>query len=194
MKLVFRMGTAILMAGSLVFFFACGGEGGESGSYSEDSAETEAPQQQESNRGTASATFGDASVSVDYGRPKLEGRDMLAQATDGMVWRMGMNEATTFTTDADLTFGDTVVPAGEYSLFMKKVGDGWELIFNSQTGQWGTEHDPAQDVASVPMMMSENDASVEAFTIEVMANDETSGTLAAMWGMAKITCDFTVGG
>src|SRR5262245_44332945 len=60
-----------------------------------------AMEQTASNRGTASAAFGDKSVSINYGRPQLQGRDVLAMATDGMVWRMGMNEATEIKTDTD---------------------------------------------------------------------------------------------
>lgn len=191
MKWYYRLSMAVLMAGSLFAFYACGG-GGESEPAEEMAAEPEETMQEGSNRGTASATFGEQTVSVNYGRPKMEGRDMLAQATDGMVWRMGMNEATTLSTSADLAFGDTVIPAGDYSLFMKKVGDGWELIFNSQTGQWGTEHDVAQDVASVPMMTSKGDTTVNTFTIEVTADDDSSGELTAMWGTAIVSCGFTI--
>ncbi|MGH7601750.1 MAG: DUF2911 domain-containing protein, partial [bacterium] len=143
-------------------------------------------------RGTASATFGSATVSINYGRPQLQGRDMLAQATDGMVWRMGMNEATEIKTDADLKFGDTVIPKGSYTLWMKKISsDQWHLVFNKKTGIWGTEHSPADDLAEVPLTMSTNPESVEAFIIELAASNETSGTLKAMWGTAILSADFT---
>lgn len=143
-------------------------------------------------RGTASATFGSATVSVDYGRPQLEGRDMLAQATDGMVWRMGKNEATEIKTDADLKFGDTVIPKGSYSLWMKKISAGqWHLIFNKKTGIWGDEHPAADDFAEVPLAMSTNSEAVEAFTIELAASNETKGTLKAMWGTAVLSAEFT---
>lgn len=211
MRLFNRFGVALLITGLLFLLSACGtNEEANMESESMEQPESESAEQpegenmeqpesesmqQESNRGTAGAMIGEASVSIDYGRPKLEGRDMLGQATEGMVWRMGMNEATVMTTDADLMFGETTIPAGAYSLWLKKgSGDNWELIFNSQTGQWGTEHDAAQDVASVPMMMSSGDASVEQFTVDVSANDETTGTITAMWGTAILACDFTVGG
>ena len=193
MKLVYRMGIALLMAGGLFAFYACGGNTGD-GEQAAESTDTSESMQQDSNRGTASATFGEQTVTVNYGRPKMEGRDMLGQATEGMVWRMGMNDATTISTSADMAFGDIVIPAGDYSLFMKKAGDSWELIFNSQTGQWGTQHDAVLDVATVPMMTTENDESVDTFTIEVSAADETSGTLAAKWGTAIVSCDFNIGG
>ena len=147
----------------------------------------------EGNRGTASAMFGDKTVSINYGRPQLQGRDMLAQAADGMVWRMGMNEATEIKTSADLKFGATVIPAGQYSLWMKKVsGDNWELVFNKKTGIWGHEHPASDDFASVPMQMTAMPATVETFTIEVPAQDATAGAIVAKWSKASLSAAFTV--
>jgi hypothetical protein len=155
-------------------------------------ADTTAMPQSESNRGTASATFGDKTVSIDYGRPQLQGRDVLTMATDGMVWRMGMNEATEIKTGADLKFGETVIPAGQYSLWMKKTGDKWELVFNKKTGVWGTEHDAAEDVASIPMTSSTLPESVEAFTVDVQAQDATNGNITTKWGTTALSAAFSV--
>lgn len=146
-------------------------------------------------RGQASAMFGEMKVSIDYGRPKLEGRDMLAQATEGKVWRMGKNEATEITTDADLKFGETTIPKGHYSLWMKKVSEGnWQLIFNKKTGIWGTAHTDADDFATVPMTMATNPESVEAFTISLESTGENMGVLKAMWGTSILSADFAVVG
>jgi hypothetical protein len=127
-----------------------------------------------------------------YGRPELKGRDMLAQATDGMVWCMGMNEATEIKTGADLKFGETMIPKGSYSLWMKKISSGkWHLIFNKKTGIWGHEHPAAEDLAEVPMTMATNPETVEKFTVEVTANNENTGTIKTMWGTAILSADFT---
>jgi hypothetical protein len=190
MKAFFRFAQATFMMAALFLFVTCG----KKEEAKTETAETTPPAEQSTpagDRGTASATFGSATVSIEYGRPQLRGRDMLAQATDGMVWRMGMNEATEIKTGAELKFGDTVIPAGSYSLWMKKIsGDQWHLIFNRKTGIWGDEHPAADDFAEVPMTMSTNPDTVEAFTIELAASNETSGTLKAMWGTAVLSADF----
>ena len=48
-----------------------------------------------------------ASISLTYGRPFLRGRTVgdSVEPLDGQVWRLGADEATTFTTDRDLMVG-----------------------------------------------------------------------------------------
>ena len=60
-------------------------------------------------RGTAKITLNAHSVSIDYGRPSLKGRDMLAKAPVGMVWRLGADQATTMTLTGVTVFGNIVV-------------------------------------------------------------------------------------
>ena len=93
-----------------------------------------------SNRGTAEIVIGSTQASIDYGRPELKGRNMLSQLPDGQVWRLGMNDATRFETNSDLLFGQTLIQAGRYSIWGKKVtSDDWRLIFNSEADIWGLD-------------------------------------------------------
>lgn len=192
MKIFLRLVQAAFIMTVLLLFVMCS----KKEEAKTETSETTPPAEQPApagDRGTASATFGSATVSINYGRPQLKGRDMLAQATDGMVWRMGMNEATEIKTDADLKFGETVVPKGTYSLWMKKVSsDQWHLVFNKKTGIWGTEHPAADDFAEVPLTMATGADTVETFTVELSAANETSGTLKAMWGTSVLSTDFTI--
>ena len=123
---------------------------------------------QSGDRGTAEVTLGATQVSINYGRPELQGRDMLSQLQDGQIWRLGMNDATTFETNSDLTFGDTVIQAGRYSIWAKKVSpEDWTLIFNSEPDVWGLEHNPASDIAEIGLETSDLAETVERFTIEL---------------------------
>lgn len=144
----------------------------------------------QSPRGKAEATIENQVIEIDYGRPSLNGRDMLAQAPVGYVWRLGADQSTTLTTSGDLSFGDVTIPAGSYSLFAKRVGeDSWELVFNGQTGQWGTEHDPSRDIATVPLEWTKQETSHEEFTILVAALDE-GGEIRMMWGENVLSTEF----
>jgi hypothetical protein len=150
------------------------------------------PAAAQAERGKAEMKAGSGSITVSYGRPSLKGRDMLSQLKDGAFWRMGRNEATVLSTPVDLAFGETRVPKGSYSLWLKKEGAGFLLVFNSQTGQWGTQHDPSKDVYSVPMKSESLGAPVETFTID-LESAPGGGTFGLSWGAEKLTAAFKLG-
>lgn len=156
--------------------------------------ETYEQAEQPANRGTAELTLGDASVSIEYGRPELKGRDMKSQAEPGFVWRLGMNEATTIESNSDLIFGETTVPAGVHTIFARLVEPGrWELIFNSETGLWGAfEYDPERNVAQVPLTSETLEESVEQFTIELQSTGDKSGEILIKWGQDQLKTEFRV--
>lgn len=195
MELTRRFGRFGSILAMLLIFFACSKKQEAPPAKTDQSQAVPAAEEKVQKRGTATATFGEATVRIDYGRPELQGRDMLAKATDGMVWRMGMDEATEIYTDADLKFGNTVIPKGHYSIWMKKMtGDQWQLLFNKETGIWGTQHKDEADFAAVPMTLSDNPQSVEKFTIEIEKLAADRGVLKALWGTKVVSVEFQVEG
>ncbi|HKV41822.1 MAG TPA: DUF2911 domain-containing protein, partial [Blastocatellia bacterium] len=70
-------------------------------------------------RGKAEASVNGKSISIDYGRPSLKGRDILSLAPVGTIWRVGMNQATEITSSGELKVGDKELKAGKYSLWVK---------------------------------------------------------------------------
>ena len=138
-------------------------------------------------RGKAEGTVGGAKLVIDYGRPSLGGRDMLAKAPAGTVWRLGADSATILKTSGDLVFDALTVPKGSYSLFAKRVDDkNWQLIINEQTGQWGTQRDAAMDLGAVPMEWETTGDNAEEFTIEI-AGDGDGGEIHFLWGKNVLT-------
>ncbi len=145
------------------------------------------------NRGTAEIALGATQVSINYGRPVLQGRDMLSQLQDGQIWRLGMNDATTLETNSDLTFGDTVLQAGRYSIWAKKVSsEEWRLIFNSEPDVGGLDRNPTGDFAETPLEQSELAESVEQFTIELNLVDDESAEVLMSWATLQLRATFNV--
>lgn len=144
-------------------------------------------------RDSVVASIGGASVSVAYGRPARRGRQIAGGVVPwDQVWRTGANNATAFRTDRDLLFGATRVPAGSYTLFSLPRRDGWQLIVNRQTGQWGTEYHPEQDLARIPMQARTlTGEPVEQFTIRVQP-DGQGGAIVMSWGDVEVSAPFTV--
>ncbi len=153
------------------------------------------PAAAQGSRGKAGLNVGSGSITIDYGRPStkgptIQGREPLDVQQVGTFWRMGTNESTTFTTPVDLTFGSTKIAKGSYSLWLlKESGDSFKLVFNSQTGQWGTQHDKSRDVAEVAMKRAKSPSPVEVFTID-MKKAPKGGTLVLSWGSAELSTNF----
>jgi len=145
-------------------------------------------------RGTANLTLGSTKVTIEYGRPSLKGRsvsDMLGQLPAGQVWRLGADKSTTFTTTGDLDFNGTTVPKGEYSLWARKESDNnWKLVFNSQHGQWGTNHDASKDAVAVDLKQEKASSSDERVTIE-LEKEGAGGEVTVQWGDLELSANFT---
>ena len=98
-------------------------------------------------RDTVRARIGDATFTIDYGRPLARGRVLLGNILPyDHVWRTGANAATQFTTSAPLTLAGMRVPAGSYTLWTVPRTKGADLIVNKETGQWGTDYDGSKDL------------------------------------------------
>ena len=114
-------------------------------------------------------------LSITYSRPYRKDRKIFGGLVPyGKVWRTGANEATVFTTSADLKIGGQTLPAGEYSLWTIPGEDKWQVIFNTEVGQWGVtgpsqedNRDPANDVLKVDAEIFPTGGTVEQFTIDL---------------------------
>jgi membrane dipeptidase len=131
-----------------------------------------------SGRAEAEGTIGGARIVIDYGVPSARGREIFgALVPYGEVWRTGANRATHLSTDRDLVLGGARVPAGTYTLFTIPGPDTWTLIVNRRTDITGTAHDPAADLARVPMQVQSLPQHAEDFTVVV----DPAGLLRFQW-------------
>jgi hypothetical protein len=141
---------------------------------------------------TTKATIGTANIQVAYSRPLKRGRVIFGNVVPwNQVWRTGANAATQFTTDKDLVFGGTVVPAGKYTLWTLPTPTGAKLIINSETGQWGTDYHAEKDFARVDLTSNRLSTPVEQFVIG-LAPQGSGGVLRLAWDDREYLIPFTV--
>jgi hypothetical protein len=144
-------------------------------------------------RDTTAQTIGSAHLVVDYGRPSKRRREIFGSLVPfGTVWRTGANEATHFRTDRDLTIGTIRVPRGTYTLWTIPSSEGWTLIVNRQTGQWGTDYDKSKDLGRTAMKVGALSSPVEQFTIAIEAMDGSSGVLSLRWDTTQASVPIRV--
>jgi hypothetical protein len=140
-----------------------------------------------SGRGGGEASFGGASIRLDFGTPLLRGRQVFGTVVPwGQLWRTGANRATHFATSAPLVLDGTLqLPAGEYTLFSIPQQDGGWLIVSRQTGQAGTAYDSAQDFGRVRLRRREVAGPRERFDIRVEETGHRHAELVIAWDRSE---------
>lgn len=130
-------------------------------------------------------------VEVKYCRPYKKGRTIFGGLVPyDQVWRTGANEATTFTTSSEITFGGTRVGEGTYTLWTIPGEQNWKVILNSKRYGWGVtsggeaSREAEHDVAQVTVPAGETDAHVEQFTIRL---EEEPFAMVLEWDRTQVT-------
>ena len=150
-----------------------------------------------SGRGESFAEVGGATVSVDYGQPRMRGREIWGALVPwGELWRTGANQATHVETTRALVLDPDgaalAVPAGRYTLYSIPAPDGGVLIVNRQTGQGGTTYDESHDLGRVPLVRRSEPTPVEAFTIDVEPVGSGTGEIVLRWDREAFAVPFAV--
>lgn len=137
----------------------------------------------------------DTEISVFYNRPFKKERVVFGELVPyGEVWRTGANEATTFTTNKDLRFGNQTLPAGAYTLWTIPGPEEWTIIFNNKQYGWGVgfdgkaSRDPEADVLQVKAPVTPLNQTVEQFTISFDEGMEKALVLA--WDRTRVRAPF----
>ncbi|MGH7475589.1 MAG: DUF2911 domain-containing protein [Longimicrobiales bacterium] len=146
-----------------------------------------------SGRGAAEAVVNGAQISVDYGQPLKRGRDIFGALVPwDRVWRTGANRATHFTTSRDLRVGETVIPAGTYTLFTIPRSHRWTLLVNRRTDINGQAYDAEHDLARLEMQTRTLEETTEPFTILVEESEDGAGVLRLRWDRTEAYLPFRV--
>jgi hypothetical protein len=146
-------------------------------------------------RGTARAGIRTGGiVIVDYGRPLVRERTVWGGTLVPFdsVWRTGANDATHLSTTRELAFGDVVVPAGVYTLWVQHTRTGTTLLVSRQVGVWGTQFNPAEVLGRVPLQLNPAPNHVEEFTIEIRPLGMNRAALDLAWGPSVATTTFVM--
>lgn len=128
---------------------------------------------------TVTYNQGDLQIDLFYCSPSKKDRVIFGELVPyGEVWRTGANEASTFTTNKDLTIGGQTLPAGAYSLWTIPDREQWQIIFNSKMYPWGvnfTDQKPQREVEFDAVVatatVSESISVQEEFSINVIDSD-----------------------
>ena len=142
-------------------------------------------------------------IDIRYGRPILRGRQGIfgegaeygQQLYAGApLWRVGADQTTTFTTEADVLIGGQRLAAGEYTMFADLSNPtAWTLIFTTWQGKetfrednpnalWGAYgYTDEKDVMRTTMTVDETPRSADNLWIGFTDMAGQGGTLNIIW-------------
>ncbi len=148
--------------------------------------------QMASPRGSVGCTIGVTQITIEYGRPSVNGRAIWGQLVPyDQIWRAGANENTVFTTSTDITVNGKPLAAGTYGLHMIPGQTSWTLIFNKDHRAWGSYfYDESKDalrVSTTPL----SGPHTELLTYAVPAHSGNSATVQLQW--EKLIVPITIG-
>jgi pimeloyl-ACP methyl ester carboxylesterase len=89
-------------------------------------------------RGEVGEQLGALKVSITYGRPQVNKRQIWGKLVPyNRLWRAGANEATYITFSGDTLVEGQKLAAGSYALFTIPTETEWTVVFNRVPGLWG---------------------------------------------------------
>lgn len=142
---------------------------------------------------TVKQDFSTSSITIDYSRPSVKGRDIFGDLVPfGKVWRTGANEAT------KVTFGENVqlmgkdIKAGSYALYTIPGEKEWTIILNTGLSNWGTMgFDEKDDIAQFQVPAKNIAEKVETFTISIDNMTKNSCELVLSWDHTRVSIPVT---
>ena len=144
---------------------------------------------------TLTQVVGLTDITIDYSRPSAKGRTIFGDLVPfGKLWRTGANSNTTITFSDDVVIKGTTLKKGKYALYTTPKADMWEVIFYTDSDNWGTPDN--WDVNKVAVLTNVDPSSlsnfVESFTISVNNLSNDSATLDIAWEKTMVSVKFDV--
>ena len=150
---------------------------------------------QPSPKSTLTQVVGLTDVEVEYSRPSSKGRVVFGNLVPfGKLWRTGANGNTTISFSDDVVISGITLKKGKYSLFTTPKVDSWEVVFYSDTDNWGTPETWSEaKVALKTTVKSEVlNRNVESFTVSINNLDNNFAHLELSWEKTLVAIKFEV--
>lgn len=146
-------------------------------------------------KATVSQMVGLTDVTVEYSRPSAKGRVVFGDLVPyGKLWRTGANQNSMVTFSEDVLIDGKTLKKGKYAIFTTPKADSWEVVFYSNTENWGTpdEWDETKVVAKTTVKSEMLNRNVESFTISINNLDNNFAHLELSWEKTLVAIKFEV--
>ena len=150
---------------------------------------------QSSPKTTVNQVVGLTDVTVEYSRPSAKGRVVFGDLVPfGKLWRTGANQNSMVTFSDDVVIKGNTLKKGKYAIFTTPKADMWEVIFYTDTENWGTPENWDANKVALSTMIDPTALGnhVETFTIGVNNLTNDSATLDISWEKTMVSIKFEV--
>lgn len=132
---------------------------------------------------------------IEYSRPGVKDRTIFGNLVPyNKVWRTGANKNSIITFTDNVTVMGQLLEAGSYAIFTKPGENSWEILFYTDTENWGTPEkwEDGKVAARVNAEVYSIPFTVENFTIDINKIHNSGATLEIMWENTYVSVPFTV--
>ncbi len=153
-----------------------------------------AAQMRASERGAVSQTIDGTTITIDYARPQVRGRDSLFGGVEhwGAVWTPGANFATTLEVNRPIKLDGHPVAPGKYSLWFVIQPEEWTMIIDPRAHLYHVPY-PKPIPEQIRYQVTPGTGpftEMLSFTFDSVHGDE--GRLIFRWGTTQVTFDVEV--
>lgn len=134
-------------------------------------------------------------VEISYSRPSARGRSVLGNLVPfGQLWRTGANENTIISFGDDIVIKGKTLKKGKYALFTIPNVQSWDVVFYTETSNWGTPKEFDETKVALKVNVNEEALTrpVETFTIGINKITTSSATLDISWENSYVSLIFEV--
>jgi hypothetical protein len=134
-------------------------------------------------------------VTIEYSRPSMKGRTVFGNLVPyGKLWRTGANQNSMITFSDDVVIKGQTLKKGKYAIFVTPKVDMWEVIFYTDTENWGTPENWNEKNVSLSTNVDTKilSAPVESFTIGINNLDNNFAHLEFSWEKTFVALKFEV--
>lgn len=134
-------------------------------------------------------------VTLEYSRPAMRGRTIFGDLVPyNTLWRTGADANTKISFSNDVTIEGKTLEAGEYAIFTKPGKESWEVVFYTDTNNWGTPRawDEAKVAAKISVPVIKMPSKTESFTIGFNDLSHNGAVLGIEWENVYVGVPFEV--
>jgi hypothetical protein len=138
-------------------------------------------------------TVGLTDITIEYSRPSVKERTIFGGLVPyGEMWRTGANKNSMITFSEPVKIAGKDLKAGSYALFTVPNQGEWEIIFYTDTENWGTpeKYDAAKEAVRFKAKTEETPFLIESFMIDI--GDLTNSSCNIGLGWEKTWVSFPV--